>query len=87
MKDCSKVEQLCKELGIRLEGKDGQPFHCGERMETKAGVIGVDYAHCRKCGLAIGDLRSPHINGGWILSEAGYEDQETWVQLSGESNK
>lgn len=62
------VRTVAERVGIVLEGEEGHPFHCGERMRTKGGVAGVDYAECR-CGLLICNAGSPHINGGYILSD------------------
>ncbi len=77
------VTDLCAELGIELRGDDGQPFHCGERMRVKSGLMGPDYAEC-KCGLRIGNAASPHINGGCILDDKWCEEHgdRTWVKLS-----
>lgn len=63
---------IAERVGIHLEGEEGHPFHCGERMRTKGGIAGTDYAEC-KCGLIIANAGSPHINGGYILSEDLYE--------------
>ena len=76
------VTDLCAELGIDLRGEDGQPWHCGERMRVKSGLMGPDYAEC-KCGLIIGNAASPHISGG-IPSEdwCNEHGNRTWVKLS-----
>ena len=77
------VEELCKQLGIELKGDHGQPYHCGERMNVKSGILGPDYAKC-KCGLEIGNMSSPHINGGHILGDEWYQENgnATWIKLS-----
>lgn len=54
------IRQLARREGIELRGDDGQPFHCGERMNVRGGIIGSDYGRC-KCGLEVGNLASPHI--------------------------
>jgi len=76
------VTECCKENGIELRGDDGQPYHCGERMSVRSGIIGPDYATC-KCGLAIGNLASPHVSGA-IMSKAWFEEHRdrTWVKVS-----
>ncbi len=76
------VSECCAEHGIELRGDDGQPFHCGERMRVKSGLLGPDYAIC-KCGLAIGNLASPHISGcipsaEWLSANGA----KTWAKVS-----
>ena len=60
---------IAERAGIELRGEDGQPFHCGERMETRGGILGTDYARCRTCGLKMVNAASPHVNGGLVLNE------------------
>jgi len=81
--EMKSVVDLCGELEIELRGDDGQPFCCGERMQTKAGLIGTDYAKCHVCGKAIGNAGSPHINGGYVLPEEWFAEHgnKTWVRL------
>lgn len=66
--DHADARTIAERVGIVLEGEEGHPFHCGERMRTKGGIVGVDYAECN-CGLLICNAGSPHINGGYILNE------------------
>lgn len=77
------VTDLCEELGIELKPPDGQPYHCGNRMKVKSGICGPDYAECN-CGLRIGNMLSPHINGGIIPDENWIEEhgEATWVKLN-----
>ena len=66
------VRTIANTAGIELrtvENEEGIPYHCGERMQVKGGVIGPDYTRCGLCELAIGNMLSPHINGGVILKE------------------
>ena len=53
------VTDLCQREGIELRGDDGQPYCCGERMNVRGGIIGPDFAECRKCGKAIGNAAKP----------------------------
>ena len=77
------LQTLCKLHNIELRGDDGQPYCCGERMNVKGGLIGPDYAECLKCKKTIGDITSPHINGGLILPDKVYKDHldGAWVCL------
>ena len=77
------VTDLCQREGIELRGDDGQPFCCGERMSVRSGILGPDYAECRKCGKAIGNAASPHINGGRISFDEWVKKQgdKTWCVL------
>lgn len=77
------VCDLCANLGITLIGEDWIPYHCGSRMRVKSGFCGPDYAECRSCGLIIGDLASPHINRGHIMSDEWFDKHgdRTWVVL------
>ena len=61
------------QIGVELHGEDGQPFHCGQRMTVKGGIVGTDYAKCETCGVALLRLDSPHVNGGHIFDAATYE--------------
>ena len=82
--DLKDVRTLCKEIGIDLQGPDGQPFCCSQRMTVRGGIMGPDYAKCEKCGKTIGNMASPHINGGYIPDEKFFEDHpnnSTWVRL------
>lgn len=76
------VVDLAKSLNITLTGEDGQPHHCGKLMQVKGGILGPDYAECHVCGLIIGNILSPHINGGRVFDEEFYEVEETWGVLS-----
>jgi len=78
-----KVEELCADLKIELRGEDGQPYCCGERMNVRAGLMGPDYAECQKCGEIIGNVASPHINGGFILSDEWLTEHgdATWAEI------
>ena len=77
------VADLCQREGIELRGDDGQPYCCGERMNVRGGIIGPDFAECRKCGKAIGNAASPHINGGCIPSDEWIKENgnKTWCVL------
>ena len=66
------VRTITDTAGIELrtvEDEEGIPYHCEERMQVKGGITGPDYARCSPCRLAIGNMLSPHINGGVILKE------------------
>ena len=77
------VTDLCQREGIELRGEDGQPYCCGGRMNVRGGMIGPDFAECRKCGKAIGNAASPHINGGRIPSDEWIKEHgdKTWCVL------
>ncbi len=79
------VTDLCAELRIELKGDDGQPYHCGTHMHVKGGIIGPDYAKCETCGITIGNLASPHVNGGGIPSDEWIAEHgnATWERLDG----
>ena len=79
--ELADVRTLCGRLGIELRGAEGHPWHCGERMRTKVGVIGIDYAKCEQCGLTIGNMASPHINGGCVPTQEFLERGDTWARL------
>ena len=76
------IRATCAKAGIELQGEEGQPYHCGQRMQVKEGIFGPDYARCL-CGLVIGNLASPHINGGLVYSETWYDDNAdtSWTIL------
>ena len=66
------VRTVAEHAGIELrtvDEEEGIPFHCGERMHVKGGIMGPDYAHCNRCGLLMSNAASPHINGGYILND------------------
>ena len=73
----------CKDAGIELQGEEWHPFHCGERMATYSGLVGVDYSRCRKCGLELSNVASPHMNGGRVLDFDGedrpFGELPVWV--------
>jgi hypothetical protein len=81
------IRQLARREGIELQGDDGQPYHCGERMRVGSGIAGPHYARC-KCGLEVGNLASPHIahtgstavlwNDGWFDAHK----TRTWIRMS-----
>ena len=77
------VTDLCQREGIELRGDDGKPYCCGERMNFRGGIIGPDFAECRKCGKAIGNVASPHINGGYIPSDEWIKENgnKTWYVI------
>jgi len=81
--DLLDVSDLCQCEGIELRGEDGQPYCCGERMIVKGGLIGPDFAECRRCGKAIGNAASPHINGGGIPSAEWLDEHgdKTWYLM------
>jgi len=83
------VTDLCQREGIELRGDDGQPYCCGERMNVRGGIIGPDFAECRKCGKAIGNAASPHINGGCIPSDEWIKENgnKTWYVLHTSNGK
>ena len=66
------VASICERAGVELrtvDGEEGIPFCCGQRMQVKAGIMGPDYARCNECRLEVENLASPHINGGIVLNE------------------
>ena len=77
------VSELCQQIGIELRGTDGQPYCCGQRMTVKSGIIGTDFAECQICKKAIGNMASPHINGGGIPTDEWLKKQgeQTWARL------
>jgi Fe-S-cluster-containing hydrogenase component 2 len=74
---------IAEREGIELQGDEGHPFHCAQRMQTKSGIAGVDYARCEACGLCIYRPVSPHMGsrlnqeqtenhwGAWISCRVG----------------
>lgn len=72
------VAVLCFDEGIELIGEEGHPYCCGKRMETRSGIIGVDYAKCLECGKTIGNMASPHISG-CIMSDEWFEKHRYWT--------
>lgn len=75
------VTELCKKFGIELQPPDGQPFHCGQRMDVRSGIVGPDYAECKICGLAIGNIASPHISGIIFQINDEIRAERTWTRL------
>lgn len=80
------VRTIAATVGIELRGDDGQPWHCGARMQVKSGIVGTDYARCEACGLTVGNILSPHINGGYVMAdpifEAHGDGQVSWSVLA-----
>ena len=68
------VRTVAERAGIELRGEEGIPFHCGERMQVKEGVMGPDYARCSPCGLTMLNAASPHVNGGVVWNEQVMEE-------------
>jgi hypothetical protein len=81
--ELKSVVDLCRDEGIELVGDEGHPYCCGERMQTKSGVFGTDYARCRSCGKTVGNLASPHINGHGFMTDEWLEEHgpRTWARL------
>lgn len=77
------VVEIAEATGIDLRGPAGHPYHCGERMHVKAGLIGPDYAQCEACGLTIGNAASPHISRWERSAEIDSQeiDGRTWIVL------
>ena len=63
------VQTVADRAGVELQGEEGIPFHCGERMHVKSGILGPDYAKCETCGLLLYNAASPHVNGGIVWKE------------------
>ena len=83
-KGATDVRSAAASAGIELCGDDGQPFHCGQRMMTRAGIAGTDYCRCEICGVRLEDVLSPHINSGHVyrLSDeelARPQELKTWI--------
>lgn len=79
---CKDVVSLCADLGIILPtSSERDPEHCGQEMQVKGGILGPDYVRCKVCGLTIGNVLSPHINGGRVFFDEAYEEKETWCVL------
>lgn len=84
----SDVQSIAASVGIELRGDEGQPFHCGKRMAVRS-LMGPDYAQC-ECGLTIGNIASPAINGGYVFEgdevySAHWDDELgdcSWVVLT-----
>jgi hypothetical protein len=79
-------------LGVELrdEGVEGyvQPYHCGQRMRVKKGIIGPDYARCEVCGAELRCMASPHVNGGVVVSPEWLDAQgdRLWVAMDRDGN-
>jgi hypothetical protein len=56
-------------LGVELRGEEWYPFHCGQRMRTYSGIVGIDLSRCEVCAAELQRVDSPHVNGGRVLSE------------------
>ena len=67
-------------VGVELRGEDGQPFHCGTRMEVRGGIVGADYVRCA-CGVLLTRVDSPHTNGGFVLTDEAMAElgERCWV--------
>jgi len=79
--DLRTIRELCAEIGIELRGEDGQPFCCDQRMRVSGGIIGPDHARCEVCGKEIGNLASPHVNGGRVPTDEFLKSEKTWARL------
>lgn len=81
--ELSSITDLCRREGIELRGDDGQPYCCGARMNVRGGILGPDYAECLRCGKAIGNMASPHVNGRGLPVDEWLETRgrETWARL------
>ncbi len=79
--ELADVRTICEAAGVELKGEDGQPFCCGERMYVGEGVLGPNYARCDKCGKEIRNLASPHVNGGYLMSDDWFAEHgdRTWM--------
>ena len=77
------VEKAAKAAGVELRGEDGQPYCCGKRMQVKTGMVGPDYCKCHQCGTELCNMFSPHINGGYVMSDEwiAKHGKNTWVAL------
>ena len=77
------VKEICRLNNIELKEPDGQPYCCGQRMDVRSGIAGPDYAKCEVCGKTIGNLASPHINGGFIPSDQFFKENPngTWARI------
>ena len=77
----SDVRTIAERACVELREEDGKPFHCGERMPTKHGLFGPDYAKCGSCGLTMWNAASPHVNGGYVFTEEVLEEyfDEMWT--------
>lgn len=80
------VRAAAARIGVDLRGEDGQPYHCGERMTVKGGILGTDYAKCETCGALLLRIDSPHTNGGQIFTHEEYQllSDAVWVAKEGE---
>lgn len=77
------IRELCEAEEIDLRGEDGQPYCCDERMHVKSGICGPDFARCRQCGKEIRNFVSPHVNGGYLVTEEFAESGRTWARVQG----
>ena len=80
------VREICQRAGVTLrENTRGEAVAlcCNRPMMVKSGMIGPDYLGCQQCGLTIGNMASPHINGGRVLTEEAYakHGQGMWTVL------
>ena len=75
------VKTVCANVGIDLRGDELHPYHCGDRMTTKSGLLGTDYAVCERCQLDVRWMVSPHVNGGFIPDGSLSDDEcdHQWV--------
>lgn len=67
--DTMEIQDAAASIGVELRGEEWHPFHCGVRMRTFVGIIGLDLSRCESCGAELRRIDSPHVNGGYILSE------------------
>ena len=79
------LKELCEREHIELRGAEGKPYCCDELMSVRSGMIGPDYARCNVCGKEIGNIASPHINGGYIPSKewVAIHGEKTWCAANG----
>jgi len=77
------VRDICSKEQVELRGEKEQPYHCGEKMEIRSGLFGPDYVKCAVCDLEIGNMKSPHVNGGYMVDSAWAEEHgdKTWVKI------
>ena len=63
------VRTIAERAGVELRGEEGRPFCCRNRMQTKAGRMGTDYARCRKSGRVVCCMASPPMNEGIVWNK------------------
>lgn len=80
---CSDLNSLFEKFGFDIEQQPDHMIisHCGEFCNIGTGIMGADTIECKKCGLKLVNVMSPHINGGYVWNEESVYDLvcEAWT--------